>query len=89
MTDTIEQHISASPQICERVIASLKMHNGSTVSNLSYFSGYSRIIVIDALEQMERRGAVRHEMARWFVIGSIPEISAAWHRPQPRETSHE
>lgn len=70
MTDTIEQHISASPQICERVIASLKMHNGSTVSNLSYFSGYSRIIVIDALEQMERRGAVRHEMANWYVVPS-------------------
>lgn len=66
--DTIEAHITATPHVCERVFASLRSRkDGVTVTNLSYFTGLSRMLVIDALEQMERRGATSHDGHRWFV----------------------
>jgi len=68
MTDSIESHIKATPQQCEQVMASLRQHSGYSVSNLAFFSGLSRIIVIDALEQMERRGVARHDGPRWYEV---------------------
>jgi hypothetical protein len=68
MTDNIEHHISATPKLCEQVAASLKVHNGSTVTSLSYYSGLSRILVIDALEQMESRGCARHDGPNWYLL---------------------
>lgn len=69
MTDSIEAHITATPSICEKVYASLKSRKeGATVTNLSYWTSISRVLVIDALEHMERRGAVSHDGPRWFVV---------------------
>lgn len=68
MTDTIEHHIRATSKVCEQVAASLKAQNGSTVTNLSYYSGLSRILVIDALEQMESRGCARHDGPNWYLL---------------------
>lgn len=65
--DSIEQHITATPAVCERVIVSLRAHpDGSTRSNLSYFTGLSRVLVDSALEQMEQRGAAYHVGPYWF-----------------------
>lgn len=66
--DTIESHITATPKICEQVMASLRAHSGTSVSNLSYFSGISRLLVVDALEQMERRGSAYHDGPRWYEV---------------------
>ena len=67
--DSIEARISATPSICEKVYASLQSRKeGCSVTNLSYFTGLSRVLVIDALEQMERRGATSHDGPRWFVV---------------------
>lgn len=64
---TLDDILRATPEHCELVYLSLKSRpEGATVSNLSYFTGISRILVIDALEQMLSRGAVRHNMCIWF-----------------------
>ena len=64
---SVDDILRATPEHCQLVHLSLKSRpEGTTVSNLSYFTGLSRILVIDALEQMEQRGAVRHDMAVWF-----------------------
>lgn len=71
MSDCIEQRISGSASDCERVYGALSPSSsatGETATNLAELTKVPRIRVIDALEQMERRGAVRHEMTHWFAL---------------------
>jgi len=72
LADSIEARVTATPEDCERVYSILRANapDGVTASDIRDRIGaerISRIRVLDALEQMQARGAVRHERALWFV----------------------
>lgn len=69
--DSIDSHIMATPADCERTYAALRL-GPRTVGGLHDATGIPRIRIIDALEQMERRGAVRHDMALWTALEVRP-----------------
>lgn len=69
--DSIEKHVTATPVECERVYSALRL-GPRTVGALHDATGLPRIRIIDALEQMERRGAVRHDMALWTALEVRP-----------------
>lgn len=68
MTDSIDNHIRATPEQCELVMRIIRVHRGGTFSNIAAWSGISRALTLDALEQMESRGAVRHDGPQWSAV---------------------
>ena len=67
MSDSIEAHVTATPAECERVFACLRLAP-RTAQDLHGVTKIPLVRVFDALERMQKRGAVRADGALWIAL---------------------